>query len=163
MTAMLPMAGDRCWSRIGIAGDRSCPELATVTHCQSCPVFATGARELFEGPVPDDYLDWLTGTIAAAPTDVAVADRTVLVFRVAVEWFAIDARSVRTVAPRSTVRRMPHRRDPAFLGLIAVRGELIPCISLGTLLSLPAAPSAPVAGERRLVVDRKSTRLNSSH
>ncbi len=37
----LPMTaqGD-CWNRIGVSGDRSCPELATVVHCHNCPVFS---------------------------------------------------------------------------------------------------------------------------
>jgi chemotaxis-related protein WspD len=142
-----------CWQRIGVMGDRSCPELATVTHCHNCPVFTAGAGDLFDRTIPDDYLDWLTGTIAAEQTSQARADRTLLVFRVAQEWFAIDATSVRTVAPLGSVRRLPHRRDRSFQGLTSVRGELVPCISLAALLSLPDA-DGPIAGggARRLVV-----------
>jgi len=126
-----------CWQRIGVAGDRSCPELATHVHCRNCPVFVRGAGELFDRAVPPDYLEWLTTTIAAEPPDEERADRPLLVFRAAAEWFAIDATAVRTVAPRVPVRRLPHRRDPALAGLVAVRGELVPCIALATLLALP--------------------------
>ena len=31
---------DDCWNRIGVRGDRSCPELARVIHCHNCPVFS---------------------------------------------------------------------------------------------------------------------------
>lgn len=142
-----------CWQRIGVKGDRSCPELVKVTHCNNCPVFTAGAGDLFDRSIPDDYLDWLTGTIAAEHGSEARVDRTLLVFRVAEEWFAIDAGSVRTVAPLGVVRRLPHRRDRSFQGITAVRGELVPCISLAVLLSLPVPDdAAPAVVDRRLVV-----------
>ena len=141
-----------CWQRIGVKGDRTCPELVKVTHCNNCPVFTAGAVELFTRPISDDYLDWLTGTIAGEASSKARSDRTLLVFRVAQEWFAIDAGSVRTIAPLGVVRRLAHRRDRAFQGLTAVRGELVPCISLAALLSLPEPDGAAgTDAARRLV------------
>ncbi|MFO1539405.1 MAG: chemotaxis protein CheW [Chloroflexota bacterium] len=143
-----------CWQRIGVAGDRSCPELATHVHCRNCPVFVRGAGELFDRAVPPDYLEWLTTTIAAEPPDELQADRPLLVFRAAGEWFAIDATAVRTVAPRVPVRRLPHRRDPALAGIVAVRGELVPCITLGTLLGLPEPEVVPARPVLVVVEDR---------
>lgn len=148
----LPVAEAPCWDRIGVKGDRSCPELPAVVHCRNCPVFARDAGALFARPIPDDYLTWLTGTVAAVPDDRARADRPVLVFRAAGEWFAIDAGAVRTVAPRTIVRRLPHRRDPALEGIVAVRGELVPCISLTALLSLPVPADAAAPARPLLVV-----------
>src|SRR5437588_4360 len=40
---------DDCWNRIGIGGDRTCPELAVHIHCRSCPVFSAAARRVVMG------------------------------------------------------------------------------------------------------------------
>ena len=128
-----------CWREIGVWGDRSCPQLPPVVHCSNCPVFVGQARALLERPVDPAYLEWLTETVATRTEEAAPPDRMVLVFRAGGERFAIDASAVRVVAPVSPVRRLPHRAAPAFLGLVAVRGELMPCIALATLLGIPPA------------------------
>ena len=49
MTALpLHAPPDRCWQEIGVWGDRSCPELAAVTHCHNCPVFAAAGRKFLK-------------------------------------------------------------------------------------------------------------------
>ncbi len=51
--------GDGCWNRIGVSGDRSCPELPSFVHCRNCPVFAAAARAFFDRPAPEGYLaEW---------------------------------------------------------------------------------------------------------
>ena len=134
-----------CWRVIGVWGDRSCPELAQHIHCSNCPVFAGEARALLDRPVEPTYLAWLTDTVATRVVEAAPPDRMVLVFRSGGERFAIDASAVRVVAPVGTIRRLPHRDDPALLGLVAVRGELMPCISLAALLGIEPETSSPVA------------------
>jgi len=37
---------EACWRRIGVSGDRSCPELAQHVHCRNCPVYAGAAQRL---------------------------------------------------------------------------------------------------------------------
>lgn len=128
-----------CWRSIGVWGDRSCPELPQHVHCSNCPVFVGEARGLLDRPIDATYLAWLTETVATRAEEAEPPDRVVLVFGAGDEWFAIDAVAVRTVAPTTTVRRLPHRADPALLGLVSVRGELMPCVSLATLLGIPAA------------------------
>lgn len=134
-----------CWRSIGVWGDRSCPELPQHVHCSNCPVFVGEARGLLDRPIDAAYLAWLTETVATRVEEAAPPDRVVLVFGAGDEWFAIDAVAVRTVAPTTAVRRLPHRADPALLGLVSVRGELMPCVSLATLLGIPAtaAPQGP--------------------
>lgn len=149
MTAARP-----CWREIGVWGDRSCPELPQHVHCSNCPVFGGAAQALLDRPVDPDYLAWLTETVATRAEEVAPPDRMVLVFRSGGERFAIDASAVRVVAPVSTIRRLPHRDDPALLGLVAVRGELMPCISLTALLGIPPADPGPAAGLLVVLAER---------
>jgi chemotaxis-related protein WspD len=143
-----------CWREIGVWGDRSCPELPQHVHCSNCPVFGGAARGLLDRPVDPDYLAWLTDTVATRPEEAAPPDRMVLVFRAGGERFAIDAAAVRVVAPIGTIRRLPHRDDPALLGLVAVRGELMPCISLTALLGIPPADVAPAGGLLVVLAER---------
>ena len=44
-------AGD-CWNRIGVNGDRSCPELTSFVHCRNCPVFARPRGRSSTAPRP---------------------------------------------------------------------------------------------------------------
>ena len=55
-------------------GDRSCPELAKVTHCHNCPVFATAGRRFLDAPRPPGYLDEWTARLAA-PDNGAAGER----------------------------------------------------------------------------------------
>src|SRR5437764_404262 len=61
-----PAGVDDCWHRIGVSGDRSCPELNSFIHCRNCPVFAAAARTFFDRPAPEGYLAewtrWLAGS-----------------------------------------------------------------------------------------------------
>ena len=41
-----------CWRIVGVSGDRTCPELATVIHCRNCPVLTEAARTFFERTAP---------------------------------------------------------------------------------------------------------------
>jgi len=130
-----------CWRIIGVWGDRSCPELQTFVHCSNCPVFLTEAQGLLDRPMDPAYLTWLTESVASRVDAVAPPDRVVLVFEAAGERFALDAAAVRVVAPVSVIRRLPHRADASFLGLVAVRGELLPCVSLAVLLGMTEVPA----------------------
>ena len=132
-----------CWREIGVWGDKSCTQLPPVVHCANCPVFAGEARALLDRPMDLAYLAWLTETVATRADEEAPPDRMVLVFRAGGERFAIDAASVRVVAPVTTVRRLPHRAHPSLLGLVSVRGELMPCIALAALLGIPAPADGP--------------------
>jgi len=45
MNPVTPSSIERCWNFIGIEGDRSCPQLATYTHCRNCPVYSTAGHQ----------------------------------------------------------------------------------------------------------------------
>lgn len=130
----LPTAGD-CWNAIGVWGDRSCPELANVTHCQNCPVFAAAGRRFLDAPSPAGYLDEWTDRLAA-PVDEAAADLDgVLVFRLADEWLALSVHSLIEVATPRPIRRVPGRSG-LLAGIVNIRGELHLCARLAKLLGI---------------------------
>ena len=107
-----------CWNTIGVRGDRSCPELEKVVHCQNCPVFAAAGRRFLDAPSPPDYLEEWTERLAA-PVEEAAADLvSVLVFRLADEWLALPVAVLVEVTPprpvhRSAVVQTPRGRSAA--------------------------------------------------
>src|SRR6185312_12714118 len=78
-----------CWQRIGVWGDRSCPELVLATHCHNCPVFAAAGRRFLDAPPPPGYSSEWAEQLAETE-DAAAGDLiSVLAFRLGDEWFAL--------------------------------------------------------------------------
>ncbi len=151
----LPTAAGHCWHRIGIAGDRSCPELETHIHCRNCPVFASSARTFFNRPAPEHYLaewtQWLAGSPVAVSLEVGASANqctrdlvSVLIFRLGREWMAFPTRAIAEVTVPRPIHRIPHRSNAILIGLVNLRGQLQLCISLHGLLGLesPQASSS---------------------
>jgi chemotaxis-related protein WspD len=149
-------AGD-CWNRIGAWGNASCPELAIHAHCRNCPIYASAAMRHLGGALPGGYLEEWSARIAQEIPPAAQATGSVVIFRVAAEWFALQTAMFEEVAATRPIHALPHRRSGGILGLANIRGELVPCIALRHLLGLAAA-AAEAAGEQaapRLLVVRQ--------
>ena len=155
-----------CWRRIGVVGDRSCPELETYIHCRNCPVMADAARAFFDRQAPEGYLEsW--SRILEEPEVVVDPDATsVLVFRLDREWLSLPATALIEVTPLRPLHRVPHRTAGVLQGLVNVRGQLQLCVSLHGLLGLEGRPSfeptapdndAPISTARLLVVERNGS------
>ena len=159
-----------CWYRIGVTGDRSCPELERYVHCRNCPVFTAAARDFFDRPAPAGYLSewssWLSDVEGESRNDrgesggeddeegmVARREGTsVLVFRLGEEALAFRTRAVAEVTTPRPVHRVPHRSGRLLAGLVHLQGRAQLCVSLHGLLGIEST------GEpRRLIVlrDRK--------
>jgi len=170
---------DDCWNRIGIAGDRSCPELEVHVHCRNCPVFARAARTFFDRPAPPGYLDdwsrWLDEEEFCAEERAAAAaigrdedgrrnDVGVLIFRLGREWLAFRTQAVVEATQPRPVHRVPHRTNAVLKGLVNLRGQLQLCFSMHGLVGAPEAKPEPGAeGEagpsrERLIVLRDRDR-----
>lgn len=150
-----------CWNRIGVRGDRSCPTLAEVGHCQNCPVYSAAGRRFLDAPSPPGYLDEWTDRLSAPPDDEASDLEGVLVFRLADEWLALTVHVLVEVATPRPIRRVPHR-PPVLAGLVNIRGELYLCAHLGRILGITQAvgdcPTSVSASARLLVVRREGER-----
>src|SRR5262245_12198327 len=155
MTALpvvAPGQGD-CWNKIGVRGDRTCPELAKVVHCHNCPVHPAAGRHFLDAPSPTGYLEEWTQRLAAPEEESATDLHSVLVFRLAEEWLALPVRVLVEVTPPYPVHRIPHRAG-LLAGLVNIRGELHLCVHLARLLGSggreapPLSPS-PLVGEGR--------------
>src|SRR5262245_26943150 len=157
MTA-LPVTAPRpdCWNVIGVRGDSSCPELARVVHCHSCPVFANAGRRLLDAAPPDGYLAEWTERLAATAEEAATELQSVVIFRLADEWLALPVQALVEVTDVRPVHRVPYHGDP-LAGLVNIRGELHLCVRLAQLLGVGDGQT-DAARPRLLVVERNGER-----
>jgi len=132
-----PMA--ECWSRIGVAGDRSCPELETFIHCRNCPVLAEAARTFFDRPAPDGYVESWSAILDEPPVAATPDATSVLIFRLGEEWFALPTSVLVEVTTLRPLHSVPHRTGGVLAGIVNIRGQLQLCISLASLLGMEAA------------------------
>jgi chemotaxis-related protein WspD len=170
----VPDHGEGCWHRIGVSGDRSCPELGTFVHCRNCPAFTVAARSFFDRRAPEGYLaEWSTWLTDCGPDgpgprctdrgdddeDDAVAQRdgvSILIFRLGEESLAFRTRAVAEVIPPRPVHRVPHRSGRILNGLVNLQGQAQLCVSLHGLLGIEV-PGSPA----RLVVLRDRRRAET--
>ncbi|WP_354685039.1 chemotaxis protein CheW [Cupriavidus necator] len=139
-------AVDDCWRRIGIRGDGSCPALAEHAHCRNCPTYAQAAATLLDAQGLDALLEELPDAASLAEDDrgesaARGSAQSCLVFRIGDEWLALPTAALGEVTAPAPVHSLPHRRDAAVLGLAAVRGNLLACLSLARLFDGGAAPA----------------------
>jgi chemotaxis-related protein WspD len=144
---------EQCWNRIGVRGDRSCPELLTVTHCNNCPVFAAAGRRFLDAPSPPGYLDEWTTRLAARDDTREGDESSVLVFRLGDEWLALPVAVLVEVTRPRPVHRIPHRGG-LLAGTANIRGELHLCVRLDLLLGVAAAAGSDPELHRLVVIRR---------
>ncbi len=144
----LPLVDD-CWNRIGVHGNRSCPELIPQIHCHNCPVFSQAGRRFLDAPTPEGYLDEWTNRLAQLPQAWAGDHLDVLIFRLAEEWLALPLATLVEVTTLRNIHRVPHRGG-VLAGMVSVRGELFLCAVLAKALGLEKPSSPKETGQNRL-------------
>src|ERR1051326_1023769 len=153
---------DTCWTRIGVHGNGSCPELKRFIHCRNCGVFSSAAHRLLDRPLPEEYRREWTLHFSQEKKRAAHTKLSAVIFRVSDEWLALPTQAFQEVAERRRIHSLPHRRQGIVLGLANIRGELLVCLALGRLLGLDRAPVAQVARttyDRLLVTSCEGSRL----
>jgi chemotaxis-related protein WspD len=154
----LAIVRDDCWNRIGVWGDRSCPELATAVHCHNCPVFAAAGRQFLDAPSPSGYLEDWAERLAALPETAAADLQSVLIFRLTDEWLALPVAVLVEVTGPRPVHRIPYCGG-VLAGLVNIRGELQLCARLDQLLGISGqtnvSTNSAQAGRARMLVVRR--------
>lgn len=139
-----------CWKTIGITGDNSCPTLKQVTHCRNCSVYVSAGRALLHREIPQGYQEEWTRLLgqdcASYPYKTHYFDpsgqkntptfKSLMIFRIAHEWLALPVKAIKEVTQPRSIHTVPHRSNYVFLGVVNIRGEILMCVSLGSLLGL---------------------------
>jgi chemotaxis-related protein WspD len=149
-----------CWNRIGISGDRTCPELEEHVHCRNCPVFATAARGFFRRPAPDGYLAERATLLAEPLVPATGEDLSLFIFRLRNEWLALRTQVIVEVTSPRPVHTIPHRSNETLIGLVNLRGRLQLQFSMHGLLGVGpdaagASAEATAVTARLVVVSRE--------
>lgn len=140
-----------CWSKVGVSGDGTCPELTKLIHCRNCPVYSAAAAQLLDRQVPAEYRREWTEHFSSEKKPAVPGKQSIVIFRIGTEWLSLPTRVFQEIAEQRTVHSLPHRQQGIVLGLINIRGELLICVSLGRLLGLE---QAPLRDKSRTVYDR---------
>jgi chemotaxis-related protein WspD len=151
-----------CWNRIGVEGNGTCRELVKYIHCRNCPVYSAAGLLLLDQPLPPDYRRERAEHYAQTKKLSRPARLSVVIFRVADEWFALPTTAFQEVAEHRVMHTLPHRRRGLALGLVNVRGELLVCASAGRLLGLELESQRdkePATFQRLLVASWDSQRV----
>ena len=127
-----------CWNKIGVWGTEKprCPELDALIHCSNCPVYSDAGRNLLNREAEADYINEWTSNLNNPRIDTQANFKSVLVFRIGDEWFALPSSVIKEITYCSKHHSLPHRKNPVLRGLVNVRGELLLCVSLGYLFRL---------------------------
>jgi len=145
-----------CWKKIGLWGDRSCPELERLIHCRNCAVFGAGAAALLNRDIPAGYREETTRQTAQPRVPKQSGTKPIVVFRIGAEWLALPATVIDEVTEIRFVHTLPHRDGRTIKGVVNIRGELVVCLSLSDLLGFDAAPEARhSAGTARRAIYRR--------
>ena len=131
-----------CWNRIGVEGDCSCPELEKFVHCRNCPIYAQAGLQVLDRPLSREYRVERTAHFADIRKPATGRKTSVVIFRIGQEWLGLPTNVLQEVVEHGPVHSVPHRRHGVLLGLVNVRGELLPCVSVGRLLGLDPGASA---------------------
>lgn len=114
------------------------------------------ARALLDRPLPPDYrAEWARHFAAEKPigTGAEVELASAVIFRIGEEWLALSTAVFREAGEPRPVHSLPHRRNGIVRGIVNVRGELLVCISLATLLGIDKNADAE-RGDRSLHFER---------
>ncbi len=100
-------------------------------------------QRLLDRPLDPAELE-IAAQSAAIPAEAGARTRLgVLTFRIAGEALAIPAKSLRRITTHAPVVPIPHRQGKLLRGLCNVRGELVLCMDLASLLGLSEPASSP--------------------
>lgn len=126
-----------CWNRTGVQGkgDRSCSELKKVIHCRNCKNFILEGRKLLDRESTLEYKKSLHGQIAAIP-DKHEKTQSIVTFRLGDQWFGLSPKYFDEVIKWRDIHSIPHNRSSKVKGVIAIRGRLQLCISIGHILGV---------------------------
>jgi chemotaxis-related protein WspD len=133
--AASPTKAGPCWKIAGVWGDRTCPELAAQVHCRNCPTLKIAAARVLDQTLTSPDIAQRSA-VYAIPKAAEESTVSLVIFRIGPEWFALASAKWREVTARRRPHSLPQRRNAALLGIVNIRGRLVPCVDLHAMLGL---------------------------
>jgi len=142
---------DDCWRRIGVRGDKTCPELKVNQHCHNCEMYAAAGRQLLNRKLPSDYTQTWTKILSAPADNFLSGKQSLFVFRIGTEWLALSTSMLVEVLEIRNIHFIPHRSNQTLLGLINVQGEMQLCFSAAKHLGIHESGSEQNKTKRKVM------------
>jgi chemotaxis-related protein WspD len=136
---------DDCWNKIGVwgAAQPRCERLAEVIHCRNCQVFTQAGRLAFDRATPAGYVKQWTDRYCEERAEQSNTNLSIVVFRLAREWFSLPTRYFVHVEKTGFIHKIPHLSSDFLLGLVNVNGTVRLCFSIAGLLGAQFNEVAP--------------------
>jgi len=96
----------------------------------------TDHNRLFERPMAPGYREELRRLMAMDPPRPPQRTGSLLLFQLGQMRLAVPTSVAFAVSPVLHIARIPHRSGTVLLGLVAFRGDIVPCCSLARLLDV---------------------------
>ena len=116
-------------------GDRSCVELEKVIHCRNCKKFISEGRKLLDKESTVEYKKSWHDQIDAVSGDKEKTE-SIVTFRLGDQWFGLPPKYFNEVIKWRDIHSIPHNRSEIVKGVVAIRGKLQLCISIGHILGI---------------------------
>jgi len=110
-------------------------------------------RALFAHQQPEGYADEMAAVLARVPEEDPGFTASMLVFQLAGLTLALPSRMLAAVSRSLAPYPLPHRRSGPVLGLVAHRGEVIPCCSLARLMGVADAAASGTEARTLILQD----------
>ena len=105
-------------------------------------------KKFFSREPPSGYLEEWRQALETVPEENNPDEISVLIFKLANEWFSLAAESLTEVTPLRRIHTIPHRSNTIFMGMVNVRGQLLLCCSLHGLLGLKQLDLQPLISHK---------------
>ena len=153
-----------CWTKEGLWGDSSCPELRKYIHCYNCPVYSAAGKKLFDRRVPIEYVEQWAGEISESRAYSLREKTPYFLFKCGGENLALEMRAVSEVARDRFIHRIPHKGDGVISGLANINGELVIAVDIARLLGIGGCetPSSDSVRGRQVRIPRGKNRRNGA-
>jgi chemotaxis-related protein WspD len=110
----------------------------------------SAAAELLDREIPADYLRSWADLLASEQKLVETDLKSILVFKIASEWFGLSTGAAEEVTEVGVIRRLPHRVGTLVRGIVSLRGEVLVCVALDLLLGLEKPGHEDVKNSRAI-------------
>ena len=140
-----------CWTKEGLWGDSSCPELAKRIHCYNCPVYSAAGKKLFDRRIPGEYAEEWSDEISVAESESDEKKNPYFLFKCEGENLAIDMKAISEVGRDRFVHKIPHKASAVISGLANINGELVIAVDIAKLFGLKPSESARQESMRMIV------------
>ena len=111
---------------------------------------------LFHRPMPPGYRDELSQWMASEPQKPARRKGSIFLFQLGRLRMSLPVTFAFAVSPVLHIARIPHRSGTVLMGLVAFRGEILPCCSLAGLLDVARNETSAA---RTLILEESAARL----